>query len=71
MEYVVFGRDIDEASLLRAIELSVHQYCPVHAMLSKAFPIELMYSILESDGADGGQLVKRGKYLPAAEGDVS
>ena len=40
--------------MLRAIELSVQQYCPVHAMLVKAFPIAIKYSILEDDG-DGGR----------------
>jgi len=55
LEYVVTGKAIREASLRRAIELSVEQYCPVHAMLSKAFPIELRYSILE--GAEGGPAV--------------
>jgi putative redox protein len=35
LEYVVCGEDVRESSLLRAIELSVKQYCPVHAMLSR------------------------------------
>jgi putative redox protein len=52
LEYVVSGRAIEEDALVRAIELSVKQYCPVHAMLGRAFPIELRYSIFEinSDG---------------------
>lgn len=48
LEYVVTGRKIRESSLRRAIELSVKQYCPVHAMLAKAFPIDLHYSIYET-----------------------
>lgn len=62
LEYVVTGQDVDEASLRRAIELSVKQYCPVHAMLSKAFPIELNYSIFEGDEKTTPRLVKEGTF---------
>lgn len=62
LEYVVIGHDIDEASVRRAIELSVKQYCPVHAMLSKAFPIQLNYSIFEGKNKQSSQLVKQGTY---------
>ena len=65
LEYVVAGRAIDEGALLRAIELSVKQYCPVHAMLAKAFPIELRYSIYERHEGGGRQLVRQGVYSPA------
>ncbi len=60
LEYLVTGHEIDEASVRRAIELSVRQYCPVHAMLSKAFPIQLNYSIFEGDGRGESRLVRRG-----------
>jgi putative redox protein len=60
LEYVVTGQGVREASLRRAIELSVKQYCPVHAMLSKAFPINLLYSILEGNRGELGSLVKQG-----------
>ena len=60
LEYVVTGKAIREASLRRAIELSVEQYCPVHAMLSKAFPIELRYLILESAEVGPPVVVTRG-----------
>ena len=60
LEYVVTGRKISESSLRRAIELSVKQYCPVHAMLTKAFPIDLHYSIYETmEGT--ANLVRRGR----------
>lgn len=62
LEYIVTGHSVDEAALLRAIELSMTKYCPVHAMLSKAFPIELTYSINEDEGAGKRRLVKRGTY---------
>jgi putative redox protein len=62
LEYRVSGHHVDEAALVRAIELSVKQYCPVHAMLTKAFPVELRYTILEGDRGGQGALVKRGTY---------
>jgi putative redox protein len=62
LEYVVVGQGIDEASVLRAIDLSVIKYCPVHAMLEKAFPIDLNYSIYEGDGIGDQKLVKKGVY---------
>ena len=62
LEYVITGHDVDEASVRRAIELSVKQYCPVHAMLKKAFPITLNYSIYEGDARVTPQLLKQGTY---------
>jgi putative redox protein len=59
IEYLVTGRDVDEASLLRAIELSAEKYCPAQAMLSKAFPMQLIYKILDEDGKT---VVKQGEY---------
>ncbi len=54
--YHVSGRGLDEAALVRAIQLSATKYCPAQAMLSKAFPMELVYEIYE----DGAGLVKSG-----------
>jgi len=64
LEYVVAGRAIEEAALRRAIELSVKQYCPVHAMLAKAFPIELRYSIVEINADGSRQRIREGTYTP-------
>jgi putative redox protein len=64
LEYVVSGHEIHEASLLRAIDLSVKQYCPVHAMLARAFPIDLRYSIFEGDAVGQRRLVSQGTYRP-------
>ena len=47
IRYVITGRNIDEAALMRAIELSAVKYCPAQAMLANAFPIELRYEIYE------------------------
>ncbi len=57
LEYVVHGHGVDEASVRRAIELSVTKYCSVHATLKDLFPIGLTYSIYEDD-----KLVKEGTY---------
>jgi len=59
IEYHVTGVDVDEQSVLRAIELSAQRYCPAQDMLSKAFPIALKYFVYE----EGGELVGSGEYL--------
>ncbi len=41
LEYVVHGHGVDEASVRRAIELSVTKYCSVYATLKNSFPIGL------------------------------
>ena len=61
IEYLVTGESVDEAALLRAIELSAEKYCPAQAMLSKAFPMKLSYKIL---GEDGRTVLKEGTYIP-------
>ncbi len=59
--YLVTGHNVDEAALLRAIELSATKYCPAQSMLAKAFLMELVYEIYE--GKDGAkELVKQGKW---------
>ena len=62
LEYVVVGHDVQEAALRTAIDRSIRKYCPVHAMLKKAFPIDARYSIFEL-GQDGTLiLVREGIY---------
>jgi putative redox protein len=60
IEYLVSGKDVDEAAVLRAIELSAERYCPAQAMLGKAFPMQLVYKIFDEDGKT---LVKQGEYV--------
>ena len=55
--YTLAGKNIDKNAVLRAIQLSAVKYCPAHAMLSKAFPIELKYEIYEIS-EDGGKSIK-------------
>ena len=59
IEYLVTGANVDEAALLRAIELSSEKYCPAQSMLSKAFPMQLVYKIYDDDGMT---VLKEGKY---------
>ena len=65
--YVVTGKAIDEASVLRAIELSATKYCPAQAMLEMAFPMDLHYEIYEAEENGNQRLVGRGQWqkLPA------
>ncbi len=62
LEYVVVGHGISEEALLRAIDRSLQKYCPVHAMLKKAFPISTRYSIFEDAKGGSTSLVKEGTY---------
>lgn len=62
IEYQVTGHALDEAAVLRAIELSIQKYCPVHAMLSQAFPISKRYIIFEDEGDDARRVVAEGDY---------
>lgn len=49
IEYLVTGKNVSEESVLRAIQLSADKYCPAQAMLSKAFPIKLIYTIFDKN----------------------
>jgi len=49
VEYRVTGRNLDRAAVERSVELSATKYCPVMAMLSKAFPIETRILITEAE----------------------
>ena len=62
--YLVYGHAVDEAAVLRAIELSETKYCPAQAMLGKVVPMKLVYEIYEDEGDGKMQLAKRGKYQP-------
>lgn len=62
IEYHFSGTSIDEAAVLRAIELSATRYCPAQAMLSKVFSLDLKYFIFDQAS---GQLVKEGAWKPA------
>jgi putative redox protein len=61
--YEVTGHALDEAAVLRAIELSIQKYCPVHAMLSQVFPITQRYVIFEDEGNGARRQVAEGTYV--------
>ena len=58
--YIVVGKNLQEAALLRSIELSMTKYCPVQVMLSQAFPMELHYEIYEEEQDGTQRLVSQG-----------
>ena len=61
IDYLVTGHNVDEKAVLRAIQLSSENYCPVQAMLGKVMPIDLHYQIFEEEG-DEKRLVVEGAY---------
>lgn len=63
--YQVTGRNVDEAAVTRAIELSATRYCPAQAMLAKVFPMTLNYEIYEDKGNGATELTHRGEWKPA------
>ena len=64
IDYLITGHHVDEAAVIRAIELTAESYCPAQAMLGKLIPIELRYQIFE-DESGKRKLVKEGVYSPA------
>ncbi|MEJ5240844.1 MAG: OsmC family protein [Anaerolineales bacterium] len=64
IEYHVTGHQVDEAAVVRAIELSATRYCPAQGMLARVMPIELRYKIYEEENGER-RLVKEGEYRPA------
>ena len=62
LQFIASGHRIDQAAMVRAIELSITKYCTVYAMLSRAVPIEVGYKILEAEGASRDRLVVEGRY---------
>ena len=62
--YLISGNHMDEAAVLRAIELSALKYCPVQGMLAKVFPMDLVYEIYEDKGDGEKELVKSGQWRP-------
>ena len=60
--YKVIGKEIDEAALRRAIQLSAERYCPAQGMLDKVMPIELRYEIYEANQDGEPTLRIEGRY---------
>ena len=49
IEYLVTGKNVQEAALQRAIELSETKYCPAQAMLKEVVPISSTFRIIEKE----------------------
>jgi putative redox protein len=58
--FIVVGKNVEETAVLRAIELSVTKYCPVHFMLAQVFPLELHYEIYEEEPGGTRWLASQG-----------
>ncbi len=58
IEFLISGKNVQAAAVLRAIELSTEKYCPAQAMLSKAFNMQMIYKIFD----ENGKLTDAGEY---------
>jgi putative redox protein len=67
IEYEVTGYGVDEAAVVRSIELSARRYCPVQGMLKSVVPMELRYTIYEGGAQGERTLVTSGVYLPVED----
>jgi putative redox protein len=45
LEYVVYGRGVDEEKVKRAVQLSQEKYCSVSAMLRKSCPVNYTWRV--------------------------
>jgi hypothetical protein len=61
---LITGHNVDEAAVVRSIELSATKYCPAQAMLAKVVPMDLVYEIYEDEAGGKTKLVKQGIYKP-------
>jgi len=68
INYVVMGKNVAEAAVLRAMELSFTKYCPVQKMLEGAFPMDLHYEIYEDEGNGTRRLTSQGNWQEASQG---
>jgi putative redox protein len=60
--YITTGKNVQEAAVLRSIELSATKYCPAQFMLAQVFPMELRYEIYEEEGSAGRRLTFQGVW---------
>jgi putative redox protein len=67
VEYHIAGNNLDEAAVVRSIELSATRYCPAQAMLVQVMSIRQRYYIYEDLGEGRRTLLKSGEYIPAEE----
>lgn len=66
--YIVTGLSLQEAAVLRSIELSMTKYCPVQSMLAQSFPMEVRYEIYEKGQNSAAQLISQGIWREVSLG---
>ncbi len=49
IKYIIYGRDVDEQSFKKAIELSQSKYCSISAMLKKICNLTYSYEIVRKE----------------------
>jgi len=62
IDYIITGKNVDEAAVLRSIGLSATKYCPAQIMLGQAFPMDLHYEIYEDEGDGNRRLIHHGSW---------
>jgi putative redox protein len=62
LHYTATGHAIDEAALVRSIELSATRYCPAQAMFGALVPIDIHYAIYEENAEGQPTLMTSGEY---------
>ena len=63
IEYYVTGREIDEAAVVRSIELSATRYCPATAMFRRVCTMQRKYYLFEAGDDGTRRLVKSGELV--------
>ena len=63
IEYFVSGHAVEEAAVVRSIELSATRYCPGIAMFRQVFSMSFIYHIYEDEEDGRRTLVKNGEYV--------
>jgi putative redox protein len=68
VEHVVTGRNVNPEAVRRAVDLSVHRYCSVSAMLAASVPIAVTYRVIdEASGAEtAGSVASVASARPSA-----
>ncbi len=49
IKYLIYGHEVEETAVQRALDLSENKYCPAQAMFKQIVPIKLSYKILPAE----------------------
>jgi putative redox protein len=50
LEYIIYGKEVDEVAVKRAVELSQEKYCSVTGMIKQTCPVNYIYRITQNRG---------------------